>query len=176
MAVLIEGESVVILKAVLVNNYIDGLDNFLYSIPNETLTDDGELVRVGFMTNDEAVDFANVVAGNLTSIDPADIQNVMAIVEQGRGLEEGVNWLTCDKVALENPDEVVLACWLTESEIEQELATPEGWEFAESLSQTGQSFNEEDFKAKFTFVRSEEEVDVYTDNETGEEIFIGREE
>ena len=176
MAVLIEGESVVILKAVLVSNYTDGLDNFLYTIPNETLTDDGELVRVGFMTNDEAVDFANVVASNLTSIDPADIPNVMAIVSQEKGLEEGVAWLTCDKVALENPDEIVLACWVTESEVEQALATPEGWEFEESLSQTGQFFNEEDLKAKFTFVRSEEDVDVYTNNVTGEEVLIGRTE
>lgn len=174
MAVLIEGQSVVIRKEVLTSFYSGGWEAFVLAVPNETLTDDGELVRVGFDTVEEALEFVTLVATNLPEVDESEIPGIMALVDQTEGLAEDVSWLLVELIELEDPSEVVLACWLTDSQTEQVLAIPDSWEYVGSRSQIGQSYDETEFAAKYTFVRFEGGKDVYRDNETGEEIFIDK--
>jgi len=68
MAVLVEGISVVGRKSAIAAKYPRGLEGFRSGIPNATFCEDDQLVRVGFISPDDARDYV----GHLES-DPSHV-------------------------------------------------------------------------------------------------------
>jgi hypothetical protein len=54
------------------------------------------------------------------------------------------------------------------------LAAPEGWTPEKSLSRQHEYILNEDVPKKLRFLRRDAGVDVYRDNASGKEVFIGR--
>ena len=169
MAVLIEGVSIVVDKATLEQAYPD----YAQEVPNTTLTTDDHLARIGFMSEDEAVDYGNKVARLIAEIPGKDVFSSMAIVKQNDGIKTEATWLTFGKVLIVGEHEVS-ACWVTDDTDPQRVATPTNWKYAESLSDTGKGYSADEFTKRHTFLREEKGIKVYLDNETQEEVFIGK--
>jgi hypothetical protein len=97
----------------------------------------------------------------------------LVAVDQFGGITRPCDWLEFGHVQLSNSDERVAACRLSGSDLQQ-LITPEGWEYKESLSDkycfVSSEYVEEDLK----FLRHENGLDVFLNLLTHEEVYLGR--
>lgn len=174
MAILIEGQSVVIQKQFIVDYFVGGLDAFLDDIPNQRLIDDGKLLCVGFMSTNEAYNYANAIANRMSTTDLAVMKNNIAVVRQGDS-EIEADWLKCSMLKLKDSENEVFACILAGDINFESIKTPAGWSYEKSLSsdEGGFGLSQEEFNARFDFIRSEGNIDIYLDKTTGEEVYVG---
>ncbi|MHB8883232.1 MAG: hypothetical protein ACYC69_17200 [Thermodesulfovibrionales bacterium] len=152
MAVLIEAVSVIVRIAAIRDKMADGWTGFERVVPNATLCFDDDLARVGFMEAQEAEAFIGLLTGlGLTFLregKPVDI----AIADQRQGLTTECTWLMFSHLAIDKAGARAAVCWLTSEKRlpvpgihmplgwkpgdDIKLATPEGWRYEESLSNT----------------------------------------
>ena len=183
MAILIEAISVVVRRDSIEAKYRGGWRAFLDDVPNSTLCADDEIACVAFMAPEDVGAFVTHLEENrlrfLEGGRPVDL----AVADQQHGLTTPCDWLRFAKFKFENRGQVSV-CWLFEGpslgagipirSTSLNLATPAGWSYEGSLSQsvvfvpTGQE-NE-----RVKFLRSENGVEVYLDLDTGKEVFVGR--
>ena len=174
MAVLVEGISVIIRADALIERYPGSWEAFQANPPNATLCADGELIRVGFMTPDDARAFVEELAqyGIEYLRDGKAVDLVVA--DQQRGFAAPCEWAECGHFNWENdPDRKVAASWMAASQ-SGEVLTPDGWTYENSL--TAQfSFIPNNLEPEFRdHLGHEDGVDVYRDLETGKPVFVGR--
>ena len=136
MAVLIEAISIVCRADAIESLYPGGWKTLRDSCPNRTFCADGELIRVGFMSPEEARRFGE-------SLEPHGLAYLrdrravdFVVVDQQRGLAAPCGWaefghVSCDGKASHQ----VAACRLAGSTIAQVL-TPVGWKYRGSLSES----------------------------------------
>jgi len=144
MAVLVEAISVIVRLDAIDRSFAGGRAAIDKLIPNGTYCSDGELMRVGFMSPAETGAFIRQLeAGGLRCTVDGQFGDI-AVVDQQRGPTMPCDWLEFAHLGMGGGK--VGACWLFEGprmgagvHMKGEsirLATPAGWEFEGSLSQS----------------------------------------
>lgn len=174
MAVLVEGISVVVRVAAILEKLPGGWPAFRDSVPNSTLCCDNELARVGFMSPTDVKMFVAVLEDfGLVYLQEGSAQDLV-IVDQRRGFAASCTWADFGRVNLGgNPDQRVAACRLNTSH-QQMVFTPNGWTYEDSLSARHLFVDNRWVPEFMDFLRHESGLDVYRDLRTGKEVFVGR--
>lgn len=174
MAVLVEGISVVMRADALLAAFEGDFEAFKHIVPNRTLCADGELVRVGFMTPADVQAFVETLAGyGLAYVRDGKARDLV-VVDQLRGPMAPCDWIEFGHASSSNhPDQSVAGCRIVGSTVE-DLVTPEGWEYETSLSASFAFVPDEHQDKSMTFLRHEDGFDVYRNEMTGQEMYVGR--
>ncbi len=167
MSVLIEGISVVVKNTTLEAKYPGGVSAYEAASPNRTYCSDAFLSRVGFMSPD---DVKHLIDGLLKFgfefIQHGQARDV-AVVDQRQGVTVDCSWLQFAR----HPKGHAFA-WLADKE-PGDLAVPQGWEFQRSLSNSYSFVPTEEVKQRIQFIRTDKGVDIFRDELTDREIFLG---
>ncbi|MBC7545580.1 MAG: hypothetical protein H7338_22860 [Candidatus Sericytochromatia bacterium] len=134
MSILVEGISVIIRCDALSQAFPGGLAQFGEIVPNNTYCADGEVARVGFATDPEALAFMTVLESRGI---PAtqDGQPVAAVMlDQAQGFALPCVWAEFGRIDLEGSTaKRVSFCRLAGSQL-TELLTPDSWSYDNSAS------------------------------------------
>lgn len=174
MAVLIEGLSVVIRVDAIKAHYPGGWEAFAANAPNATFCWDGELARVGFMAPWDTKTYVESLESlGLIYLEDGTARD-MVVVDQLQGPAARCEMIECGYLYLEDdPERRVLTARLKGSQ--QELVyTPDDWTFETSLTRSFGYVPEEHLDKSLTFLRHENGLDVYRNEATGTEVFVGR--
>ena len=174
MAILIEAISVVINKKRILEQY-SGWDAFVTDVPNRTMCFDNDIVRVGFMSPADVEVFVKhlethglkyVVDGKAVDI---------AVVDQLHGVLAKCDWLEYGTIHLQESETMVSSCSFKGSDNSTlTLYTPENWSYDKSLSKSRGFTYSDSIEKRLKFIRHENNLDVYYDNASGKEVYIGR--
>jgi len=181
MAVLVEGISVIIRRDAIERAYKSGWKEFLDDVPNAALCADDELARVGFMDPDSVKLFVDRLCARGITFVSDDKCIDIAVVDQLAGPTLPCDWLEFAQLDYDGNGGQVSACWLFEDSrigagihmtgTSLQVATPEGWDFENSLSAKHTFVPNEAVEGRLEYLRTEDGVDVYRDMETGKEVF-----
>jgi len=160
MAIAIEGFTVVAKRDLV----LPLLDAGALSAPNSTAIADDDLWRCSFMSQSDAVDFLRTLraAGLNTSQGPDS--DVVLVNELDCSIDPYCEWLLTARW-----DTAVIA-WLAGS-TPKTVAAREGWDPSVG---SGLTMLPADHKQNLELLRVEDNVEVYRNKETGEEVFVGR--
>ncbi|MGO9546386.1 MAG: hypothetical protein ACLPPF_16520 [Rhodomicrobium sp.] len=173
MAVLIEAISVVIRADILLERFPGGWEAFRSLAPNQTLCADGELTRIGFMRPSDVEEFVSSLSKHDIIYQEQGKARDLVVVDQMRGPLAPCDWVEFGHLNLgSDPTKRVAACRKIGSP-SQQIVTPDGWTFNASLSSYGFVPSEQLYKS-LKFLRREGELDVYLNELTGKEVFVGR--
>lgn len=174
MAVLIEAISVVIRADAVEDRYPGGWDAFALAAPNQTLCADGEVIRIGFMSPLDVEAFVNSLRQyNILYREHGKARDI-AVVDQMRGPLTPCEWINFGQINLNGePAKQVAACKLAGSQLSK-IVTPPGWAFENSLSASYGFVPAEHQHKSLKFTRHENGLDVYLNEVTGKEVFVGR--
>jgi hypothetical protein len=174
MAVLAEAISVVIRAKPLLAAYQDNWDAFKLDVPNATLCADGEIVRLGFMSPDDVEQFVKrLTERGLIHLDHGIARDIV-VVDQLQGPTSGCTWLDFGHVNLDaDPTKRIAACRLKGS-ASWKVILPDDWQFENSLSATSGFVPSEQIDKDLTFIRHDAGIDVYRNEVTGREVYVGR--
>lgn len=175
MAVLIEAISLIVRADAIMARHAGGWDALESAIPNETACSDGELVRIGFMAPADVEAYVHALTAKGLRYLVEGVAQDLVVVDQQRGPLARCDWIEAGRVTLdaEGKDLITIA-QLIGSQAEG-VATPPGWEFAGSLSNSfGFSGGTEKPGPGLRFLRHENGLDVYQDSLSGTEVFVGR--
>jgi len=174
MAVLVEGISVIIRVSEIQNKISGGWEGFKKYVPNRTLCCDNEVVRIGFMTPDDVKDFVEKLESlGLIFQENAEAKDI-AVADQIRGITTKCPWLEFGHVNLDgDPKKRIAACRLAGSD-QNQIFTPDGWKFEESLSSSYCFSPTESELEGLRFLRHEGGSDAYLNELTGREMYVGR--
>ena len=174
MAVLIEAISVVIKRSVINEKYPRGWEGFVADAPNETLCADGELARVGFMAPDDVESFVNHLKQYDFIYQQDGIAKELVVVDQRQGCFTKCEWLTFGFCNFDRDEKKRVAACIAVDDTDSPLLTPDGWEYEGSLSHTYGYVPIEHTDKSLKFLRHEDGLDVYFNELTGKEAYIGR--
>lgn len=174
MAVLVEAISLIFRAEVIVEKYPGGWEALESNPPNATLCADGPLVRIGFMASADVKAYAEW----LEQFDIRYVVNGSArdfvVADQRAGFSAPCDWAKIYRVHYGgDPSKVIAACLAVDCQ-SNEVVTPIGWEFENSLSHR-HKFVPTDLAPEF--LDSEGHVrglDVYKEIETGKRVYVGR--
>jgi hypothetical protein len=174
MAVLIEGISVVVRCSAVIDRYPGGAPAFSAEVPNATLCSDGEIARIGFMTPQDTRAFVERLerAGLEYFRDNRAIDVV--VVDQRSGMTVPCDWAEFGSTNWNNDPKCPIAVCRAKPTRVGRVVVPSGWDFARSLSAHHRFVESGKVPESLKFVRSETDVDVYADLQTGQEYFVGR--
>ena len=184
MAVLVEAISVIVRRDAIDKRFQGGWREFENVVPNCTLCADDELVRVGFMSPPDVEAFVrHLEKGGLTFVKNGQAVDI-AVVDQMRGPTMPADWLEFAHLSLGETGDKVAACWLFEgpriasgihmSAKGMTLATPDGWNYDNSLSANFKFVGNDEIGEKLKILRHENGTEVYLDLSTGKEVYVGR--
>jgi len=182
---LIEAISVVVRRDAVVWSFRGGWEAFKAIVPNNTFCADTEINRVGFMEPNAARNFIERLEfGGLTFVEDGEAKD-LAVVDQQRGPTVDCRWLEFSRFSMGNSG-YALACWMWDkprkgygvhtSGKRVDLHTPPGWKYEGSLSQNFTFVPSEERNERLKFIRREGNLDVFQDNQTGEILFLPRDE
>jgi len=172
MAVLIEAISVVVRRTAIEATYPGNWESFRLRAPNATLCADDNLARVGFMQPSDAESFVNELAQHGLIYLENGAAKDLVVIDQQRGPAVPCSWIEFGRVELA-PSQQVAACRATD-DTKDVLATPDSWKYEGSLSQTFGFVPTGEEKKSLRFLRHESGIDVYLNEATGKEVFVGR--
>lgn len=173
MAVLVEAISLVIRSDALLAAF-DDWQAFKQTVPNATLCADGELVRIGFMTPEDVQRSVQALESRGLRYLEAGQAKDMVVVDQLRGPLVKCDWIDFGHISLDAAGkERVAACRLSGSTL-QTLMKPDGWQFKESLSRNYGFSPTGAVNNGLKFLRHQDGIDVYWNELTGKEVFVGR--
>lgn len=174
MAVLIEGISVVVRADSLLGAFADNFDTFKQLIPNATLCADDELARVGFMSPKDVERFVSLLAQNgLAYIVNGEARDLV-VVDQMRGPMVRCDWVEFGHVDLHGDTTKRVSVCRRKGSTLQTIVCPEGWQFEDSLSRSFGFVPTEHRDRSMKLLRHEDGLDVYLNEMTGEEVYVGR--
>jgi len=170
MAVLCEAISVIIRAPPLIAAF-GSLGAFKNIVPNKTLAADNELVRLGFMSPNDAETFVKQLEkrGLLYIVDGE--ARDMVVIDQIRGPAVRCGWVEFGHITIDNNR---IAAARLAGGTSRRLFTPDGWKFEGSLNQTYGFVPTGTKEKSLRFLRSENGVDVYLNLLTGKEVYVGR--
>jgi hypothetical protein len=174
MAVLVEAISVIVRADALLRAFDGDWEKFKRTVPNATLCADGELVRVSFMSPEDAERYvAGLGTHGLKYLDQGKGRDLV-VVDQLRGPAAVCEWIEFGHLNLDgDPRKRVAACRLVGSS-QTVLMPPDGWTFEGSLSQSFGFVPTGHVEKSLTFIRRENGLDVYRNEMTGKLVYIGR--
>jgi hypothetical protein len=184
MAVLVEALSVIVRRDAINKKFRGAWQQFVNEVPNASLCYDDDLARVGFMTPGDVEKYLErLIAQGLVVMVDGKFGDC-AVVDQREGPTMHVDWLSVARVSIDSRGSEVVACWLIEGPPEaaavsqpagrRTLSKPVGWTYERSLSANFSFVPKDQMQEKWKFLRSEGANDVYLDQTTGKELFVGR--
>jgi hypothetical protein len=175
VAVLIEGICVAGLNVSIARDYRGGMQAFQRAIPNVNHCTDGEVTRVGFMAPPDVREFVQQLeAGGLLYVGQDGNAHTIAVVDQREGLMRACNWLHFERAQVDSdPTHIGAVCRAIPSAVES-VAAPAHWNFATSLTARHRFILTDQVDDELEFIRRENNVDVYRDRRTGQELYVGR--
>lgn len=168
MAVLVEGISVIILRAAIASVYPGGWQHFAEDCPNETLCADAHLARIGFMHPQAVQEFVERLEDFGFEYLVDGEAHDLVVVDQLTGPTTTCRWIEVGRV--ESGDSEVRAARRTGDQ-DRTLITPIGWKFEESLSAAPGFVATDEVNDRVEFLRSEDGVDIYRDRDTGKILY-----
>ncbi len=159
-----------------VGKYEDGLEQLLSDVPNSTVCGDGELLRVGFMTWTDLTGYIDLLKrrglthmdGNGQAVDAVAVDARSGPCEPCNSLQFGSADL--QKIASAHPEKASVIWARLKGGQNERIMFPKN-------RQGPDKFQFVDAKAadsRLRFVRSEGNIDVFVDLETGKEVYVGR--
>ena len=171
MAVLVEAISVII-KIQSIEQH-GGLPKFeeLLKKREGTLCMDGLLARVGFMVPEDVEKYCRLLEekGLLHQVD--NKAHDFVVVDQQIGCTTPCDWLEVGEV---DPGYGSIVCCRLVSDENLQVFTPDGWTFPGSLSDTFGFVPTGTDQKGLRFLRHDNGTDVYMNEVTGEEVYVGR--
>jgi len=172
MAVLVEATSVIIKRSSIDEEYPGGWESFVRDVPNKTLCADSLLARVGFMSSIDVESYINSLRKKGLVYLSETAEDDLVVVDQFQGLFVNCDWVEFRYVELDKyPEQKVAACIHVDDKGDP-LITPDWWQFEEYAKLTLVPTEHKDKSLKF--LRHEDNVDVYLNKLTGEEVYSGR--
>jgi len=174
MPVLIEGISVVIQVNAIARRFPGGVEGFRRAVPNDTMSADNELARVGFMAPGDVQEYVRSLeaCGLVYKRDGKPID--LVVVDQQSGPTVACDWIEFGHVALDGAENKRIAVCRLAGSTATKVFMPTNWKFERSLSASFHFVPAEDVANRLKFLRHEGNVDVYLDTQTGQELFMGR--
>ena len=174
MSVLIEAISVVFRAETVHAKYPGGWEKFVENLPNQTMCADNELVRIGFMSPEDVKNFvAQLEDHGFTYIDNGEAQDIV-VVDQIRGPMASCNWAKFARFDLDGDGKKMIVVGRLVGSDHDILMLPDGWDFENSLSATYSFVPTKHFEKSMTPIRNEGNLEVYQNELTGREAYIGR--
>ncbi len=175
MAVLVEGISVVLKCISMQGAYRGGLPQFASEVPNSSLCSDGEVACVRFMNPDDVRKYVGLLESRgLKRLDASNRSLDLVVIDQVQGFLSPCDWAEFGTTHWKNDSRCPIAvCRLINSALTK-VFVPAGWDFDRSLSASYRFFEGGALPDTVKFVRSETGLDVYRDEATGQELFVGR--
>jgi len=174
MAVLVEGISVIIRRKIIEEKFPGGWDAFVEDVPNQTLCADDELARIGFMSPADVRAYVKHLEGHGFKYLSQERAVDLVVADQLQGPVTQCDWGQFGHVAVGgNESQQVAACRAVGSTLKM-LIFPDGWQYEGSLSQSFGFVPEDRPENGLTFLRRENNLDVYHNSLTGKEVYIGR--
>jgi len=174
MAVLVEGISVIIKRKIIEAKFPGGWEAFVEDVPNETLCADNELARVGFMSpcdvkayiqHLEEFGFCYLSQGRAVDL---------VVGDQLQGPAVPCDWGLFGHVNIGGDPHQRVAAYRATGTTVNMLIFPDGWKYDRSLSQTFGFVPGDNPENGLTFLRWENNVDVYHNSLTDKEVYTGR--
>ncbi len=174
MGVLVEANSVIVKRESIGKKYPGGWPQFVTDAPNQTLCFDEHLARVGFMNDKDAEGYIRELEQRgLTYLQNDRAVDIVMAFQLG-GLSARCEWADFGHGYLDPEDtQKISVCCASHEEIES-VEVPEGWQFDGSLSDAYSFTPAGESPENLTFLRHENGVDVFYDNESGKEVYQGR--
>ena len=175
MAVLVEGICVVLKCASIQQAHAGGARQWSSEVPNRSLCSDGEVASIRFMNPDDVRQYVELLeTRGLKRLDSNNRAADMVVTDQMRGFLAPCDWAEFGTTHWTNDERCPISvCRLTNSAVSK-VFVPAGWKFEESLSASYRFFEGGQLPDSVKFVRSEPGLDVYRDETTGQELFVGR--
>jgi hypothetical protein len=172
VAVLVEANSIIVRVQAIRERFAGGWAAFADDVPNSTLCCDDDIARVGFMNPNDGSDYIDrLVRFGLVFQRGEQCQDI-AVALQGSGLAVACDWLDYGGIEIA-PGQSVWAVWMRGSD-SRRVFCPERWSFERSLSRQYVAVPAQHVGTSLTFLRHENDIDVYRDALNGQEVFIGR--
>lgn len=172
MAVLVEAISVIVRRSAIDEKFPGGWTAFVETAPNSTLCADSRVARVGFMhPSDVQAYVGELERAGLVYLSGGQALDI-AVVDQQRGPAAPCEWLQFGHIQLSR-DQRVAVCRAV-GDTENVMASPESWKYEGSLSQNFGSVPSGEAENGMRFLRHENGLDVYVDEATGKEMYVGR--
>lgn len=187
MAVLVEAISVVVRLDAINEKYPGGWDRFVTTVPNATLCFDDNIARVGFMNPQDSQDFIDTLWQNgLEWINNTGGQGKaqdFVVVDQQKGALDPCEWLAIETVPYGSGGGAIAACrFVTDSDSlgdqghlsAADVRTPSGWAHEGSISARYIYEPSPHSPQRLRFLRQEGPLDVFVEEDTGEERLSAR--
>jgi len=158
MAVLAEMYSVILRTPSIEAKYSGGLEAYRSACPNATFCSDGEVCRIGFMTQTDAQAFLDSLKDWGLTIEYGDA----AVVDERQGLLQPCDWLEFGRM------KTIPAAALIGSQ-QRVFVAPPGWS-----PRTTKHLTEEELRRYYECLKVEDGVETHRNRITGEIIYLGR--
>ncbi|HEV7318822.1 MAG TPA: hypothetical protein VGO04_09465 [Ensifer sp.] len=170
MAVIIEAISVVLNGDALKSKYLGGVENFLKSLPNDSIRGDGDLVALTFTSPQAVQKYVTELesAGLIYKLEERSID--ICVVDQRDGILVACSWAQFGHLFWNNDAQKKVAVCVSDPNIAQRIVVPAGWSFEESL--TAKSIYMEQIPENLKKIRENITEDVYVDKNTGQEFYL----
>ena len=146
MPVLCEAFSVIVRRDSIDRVLKNGWEEFLATVPNETLCTDGDLARVGFMDPDAVKKYIKTLEylglkflSDETNVDETKESIDIAVVDQFSGPTTKCDWIEYGELPIDKTGKKIACCWLFEGrriggglhfrqDMNLQIVTPSWWE------------------------------------------------
>ena len=162
MAVIIEAFSIIIRNSTIETKFPGGLDGYKKACPNTSLCTDGELCRVGFMTEVEISNYLKFLSENGISICDKNRRTQIAYVDHDGSLKWECDWIQVVEI------EGNLSSILTGTKVNK-LVAPVGWKPGSSMIK----LNTDDIEREYEYLGIENNVHVFKNKKSGEKFYMG---
>jgi len=169
--VLVEALSVIVRRDAVAERFPGGWRGFLRHVPNHTLCIDNDLARVGFMNPADVEAYTSTLEAEGLVFQEVGQAVDFAVVDQLTGPTVPAPWLEYGQI--ETGGMKISACWLA-GQSPEEVAHPDGWKYEGSSSDKPLFVAGDTMDDRFKFLRRENSLDVYLDQQTGKEVYAGR--
>ena len=163
MAIALEAFTVVVRQEGL--SRLGGFDAFRDLVPNSTFCHDGLLARCAFMDRGDAVEFINTLHLRGLETDHAATPDVVLVTAFDGSMQPPCDWL---QIA---PYKKGWIGWRSGT-TPKTVSAPSTWN--PELESTLERMTDEEAARRLKFLRREENVEVFLDQDTGRELFVGR--
>jgi hypothetical protein len=145
LTVLIEAFSVIIRTEAIREKYFGGVKSFMDDVPNSTFCTDGSIIRIGFMSFDDAFFYIAMLKTKGLHNPYKDEENTdIAYAMQGDGVVSKCSWLITEKLIIAGKNHEITACSLT-GDTQQGLSVPLNWSYEQYASLS--LINDKDFES-----------------------------
>ena len=164
MAVAISGISIIVRLDSISVSYPGGLEAFLLNIPNQIFCNDESLIVCSFMAGADAVEFMRELGRLGLSCYPEPNASVVLVNSFQFENADFPDWLEVGKY------QRAVIGWISGEEIKT-IHGPPGWDPQEQPLTFATA---EEAAKRLEFLRRENNVEVFRDRETGQEVYTGR--